>query len=71
MSINDTPVFPRPATPIKPAEDGVTLRDYFAARILAAMVGHIDAELTPPEPVAALAYRYADAMLAHRTQETK
>ena len=43
-------------------EGGMTLRDYFAAVALPAVM----AVFRQPEAVAAEAYRYADAMIAER-----
>ena len=56
-----------PAFPVKMGcfEDGMTLRDYFAAK---AMLGFITAEVQQ-ERIAKWAYEIADAMLAARGQE--
>ena len=49
---------------LQPANKGMTLRDYFAAKALQA---HITNNLNlRPEDVAKWAYRYADGMLAER-----
>jgi hypothetical protein len=46
---------------------GMTLRDYFAAKAMAAILTHRDIrDSIPSEAVAAEAYGYADAMIAHR-----
>lgn len=45
-----------------PGDEGMTLRDYFAAVALPAVM----AVFRQPEAVAAEAYRYADAMIAER-----
>jgi len=67
------PAFPRPASPAhqhgmhKP-QDGMTLRDYFAAK---AMTGLLTAEIVGEysnEHVAEIAYRIADAMLKAREE---
>ena len=56
-----------PAFPVKMGcfEDGMTLRDYFAAK---AMLGFITVEVQQ-ERIAKWAYEIADAMLAARGQE--
>ena len=56
-----------PAFPVKMGcfEDGMTLRDYFAAK---AMLGFITVEVQR-ERIAEWAYEIADAMLAARGQE--
>lgn len=53
------------------AQDGMTLRDYFAAKALAALIGHEgkDGNNCGKKAVPTLAkwsYEYADAMLAAR-----
>jgi hypothetical protein len=71
------PAFPRPASeytksgscpdgndPIQ-EQDGMSLRDYFAAQ---AMAGLTPAADLTPVAVAELAYAYADAMLVARQQ---
>jgi hypothetical protein len=53
------------AFPYEPtAEDGMTLRDYFAAATLSGSVG-----TTSAENVAYIAYKIADAMLAEREKK--
>ena len=53
-----------PAYPAGTGFQGMTLRDYFAAKALQA---HITNNLNlRPEDVAKWAYKYADAMLAER-----
>ena len=56
-----------PAFPVKMGcfEDGMTLRDYFAAK---AMLGFITVEVQQ-ERIAKWAYEIADAMLAARGEE--
>jgi hypothetical protein len=56
------PAFPTPAHNLQ--NDGMTLRDYFAAK---AMQGLMDAAMPTPE-IAAAAYAMADAMLKARGQ---
>ena len=45
-------------------QDGMTLRDYFAAKAIVAY--HADGEYSPSEDVANWCYRIADAMLKAR-----
>ena len=46
---------------------GMTLRDYFAAKAMAAMIAHPDSSVdVPPSAFANGAYRMADAMLKAR-----
>lgn len=60
------PAFPiNGGLPYTPEIDGMTLRDYFAAK---AMQGMLAGGRTGDDYVAALAYRYADAMLKARQQ---
>lgn len=81
MNATDTggPAFPRPASEntrdgtlpdgnrIEDAQGGMTLRDYFAAAAMPAVVTWFADENTMAiEDVADEAYRYADAMLAAR-----
>ena len=48
-------------------ERGMTLRDYFAAKAMAAMISHPDSSVdVPPSTFAKGAYRMADAMLKAR-----
>ena len=63
---NGGPAFPNPINP----EDlgrGMTLRDYFAANALAALIVSSD-DLEDREAAAGKAYFYADAMLKARTE---
>ena len=46
------------------SSDGMTLRDYFAAKIAAALVVHYGED--GPHSAAELAYEYADALLKAR-----
>ena len=50
-------------------QDGMSLRDYFAAQALIAITAsdHVDGQ-GDPERHAALAYKYADAMLEERSK---
>jgi hypothetical protein len=47
-------------------DEGMTLRDYFAGKALAAMLTTPPAALADKDVVASQAYYYADAMLAER-----
>ncbi len=61
-----TPAFPTPAHNLQ--NDGMTLRDYFAAK---AMTGLLTAELVGEysnEHVAEISYRIADAMMKAREE---
>jgi len=49
-----------------PGHSGMTLRDYFAAKALQAMVSQPTWETCPVEKVSCWAYEYADAMLKAR-----
>lgn len=50
-------------------EDGMTLRDYFAAKAMSNLIARIPfGEYVPERQVAIDAYDYADAMLAARVQ---
>ena len=60
------PAFPTPAHNL--ANDGMTLRDYFAAKAMQAQIGN-PLKLGDDEGhrlIAERAYRMADAMLRHR-----
>jgi hypothetical protein len=63
--------FPLPATEMHGFEAGMSLRDYFAAKALAAMIGHEGKDYSNCGAIgvpklAAWAYEYADAMLRAR-----
>ena len=69
------PAFPIPLQPGQSFKehggevDGMTLRDYFAAKAIAGICAHRDSwGLTSPHALAALAYNIADAMLAERAK---
>ena len=49
--------------------DGMTLRDYFAAKAMQALVGHEDIWDQPDNAIAKSAYALADAMLAQREKQ--
>ena len=61
------PAFPYQGDQFKNAEIGMTLRDYFAAKAMAAMLSNPDC-VSNKEAVASHAYGYADAMIAHRSK---
>lgn len=75
MSIdNGGPAFPLGNTP-EEWMNGMTLRDYFAAKAMQGMLAYPGCEQrgshhnnNTAEGVAAMAYDYADAMLAMRTK---
>ena len=67
-----------PAFPVQDAASwqshGMTLRDYFAAKALAALIGHEGKDYTTRgksavPTLARFAYEYADAMLDERTTQ--
>ena len=47
-------------------EDGMTLRDYFAAKAMQALIWNQDVNLESKDDVAEVAYEYADVMLKAR-----
>jgi hypothetical protein len=62
--INDGgPAFPRSATDHCHSQEGMTLRDYFAAAI---MQGLMSSQCQVDDPYPIYAYRIADAMLKAR-----
>ena len=68
--MNNPPAFPvlivdRPKELLQ--YNGMTLRDYFAAKAMAAMINRADARFTTTlEVVGGMSYQYADAMLKAR-----
>ena len=67
--MNNTPAFPQP---INPAEQGrgMTLRDYFAARALQALLSDSDwRQDMDIKDTALAAYKTADAMMKERGRE--
>lgn len=64
MVKNDQLAFPSVTT--LSYEEGMTLRDYFAAQ---AMQGYIASGQVEPDRIAEWAYQHADAMLKARTKE--
>jgi hypothetical protein len=74
------PAFPQGSTPVHAEEDGdygMSLRDYFAGRVMQSLAGRIhtsaaNAERSPAEAfevVAELSYLQADAMLKERDRD--
>jgi len=64
--MNDIPAFPRPTSGIDQyAQTGMTLRDYFAAKAMQAIVSVPEVDMSH-EAYAAWAYRQADAMMKVR-----
>ena len=74
---NDTntggPAFARPSSPMheygayKP-QDGMNLRDYFAAKAIQGLLAGFTEGVPPSDMTAVAAYSYADAMLKAREQ---
>jgi hypothetical protein len=69
------PAFARPASPaheygFHKHQEGMTLRDYFAAKAMQAILGRTDSRFTTDLAfVGGKAYQYADAMLSARGTE--
>jgi hypothetical protein len=66
--MNNPSAFPRPSSgSTQYAQEGMTLRDYFAAKAMQAIIGREDNRFTTTlEFVGGKAYQYADAMLKAR-----
>ena len=74
--INDTeePAFPQnPEVTRWPGQQGMSLRDYFAAKALPMLISNVEtltakqlSKYTPQEACSVSAYMYADAMLEAR-----
>jgi hypothetical protein len=47
-------------------QEGMDLRDYFAAKAIPSLVKTFENHITTPDDVAKLAYKYADAMIKAR-----
>lgn len=60
------PAFPSHGSMGEVAQQGMSLRDYFAAKALAGMLADSNFD-HPPETAATLCYAMADAMLKART----
>jgi len=70
--MKDMPAFPRPSSQahqhgMHNPQEGMTLRDYFAAKALQGLLSNRNAEAAIDE-FAAKSYRMADAMLKAREQ---
>lgn len=50
---------------------GMTLRDYFAAKVIQGISSVTGVDFGGPDEVARIAYKMADAMLAARKEETR
>lgn len=63
--MNDTPAFPTRSADM---DEGMTLRDYFAAKAMHGLVMHLQLGISPQDciSVARDAYMQADAMLEAR-----
>jgi hypothetical protein len=61
------PAFPIPGLQNDSDFNGMTLRDYLAAKALAGMCGGTPGNHLVPPNAARLAYEYADAMIEART----
>ena len=70
MSDKSIPAFPRPAS--EPgiwkvnAQEGMTLRDYFAAKAMQAIIMSTDDKDEMSAPITESAYKWADAMMEAR-----
>jgi len=65
--MNNPPAFPcHPDTP--PEYDGMTLRDYFAAKAIQAILTSPSWMENKPSTLAKMSYEIADAMLKARTE---
>ena len=67
------PAFPVPGFPDEEYFNGMTLRDYFAAKALSGVAAHIKGPIEKPGETGAQAharwsYQVADAMLAERAK---
>jgi len=47
-------------------EEGMDLRDYFAAKAMPSLIKTFENRITTPNDVAKLSYQYADAMMEAR-----
>jgi hypothetical protein len=71
------PAFPQGLQPAgyvnqgMPFEEGISIRDYFAAKAMAAIIAHpgMEPDDSHREGVSQLAYEFADAMLKVRSWE--
>ena len=63
--MSDIPAFPIKDFPYQESHDGLSMRDYFAAKALQGMLAETSLKATPKE-FADQAYELADAMLKAR-----
>jgi hypothetical protein len=75
MKNNGGPAFPRPlghhphmGCTYSDAQQGMSLRDYFAGHALAGLLSDETIERVTPEGYAKSAYDYAEAMIEERTK---
>jgi hypothetical protein len=52
-------------------ERGITIRDYFAAKALPAMMASFGCDISKTDRISRLAYQFADAMMAARKTEAE
>jgi hypothetical protein len=65
--MNNEPAFPAMHYDLADNEHGLTMRDYFAAKAMMALIAHPDSDGDkPPSVFAKTAYVMADAMLKAR-----
>jgi hypothetical protein len=65
--MNDTPAFPRPSSGVDQyAQTGMTLRDYFAAKAMQALIASLQEGEDFGKGGSAWAYKVADAMMEAR-----
>ena len=50
------------------AIQGMSMRDYFAAKVMPSLIKTFENHITTPDDVANLSYKYADAMMKARKQ---
>ena len=66
--------FPAKAFPTRNADQGMDLRDYFAAKAMAALMSHetfinaVSAQRVPPSALVKQAYMFADLMMEARNE---
>ena len=63
--MNNTPAFP---IPFETHNDGMTLRDYFAAKAMQGLLANSECPLKPLDEVPQASYKMADAMLKAREE---
>jgi hypothetical protein len=66
--INDIPAFPLQGNESYESQDGMTLRDYFAARAMQGLLSDWENPF-PTEDIPRLAYKIADGMLIVRAED--